>query len=269
VRTITGEASDPYRIRGTMWARQALVARLTVLQLAWSMTWVGLAAALLGVLTEFRRRRFLWLLLPAVSYYVFFLMIAGYVYDRFLVGVGFILAIFAGGWVDGFLRPDAPRLRWRTALCAAGGLFVVWAGVSMDMMMVLDSRYEAERWMRSRRSEGYVAVLGASPYLPHISGAHRLTVGPDSFEPSDLPRFIVTNAELLRRASLPPVERVWRDWFNGGRSPYVVAARFKSLPPASLLSYTDVFANGIEDATTNLDKVAPEIVVYWKPGVLR
>jgi hypothetical protein len=93
--------------------------------------------------------------------------------------------------------------------------------------------------------------------------------GPDDYVLADRPRFVVVNAEVLRRRSLPPVESAWKNWLESGRSPYVVAARFKTLPPASLLSYTSAFRNGVEDFATNLDKVGPEIVIYWRPGVLR
>ena len=269
VRMITGEASQPFRIPGSTWTRQLLVAKLTVTGLAWAMTWVGFAAGIAGVLWQVRRRRFLWLLLPAVSYYLFFLVVAGYVYDRFLIGIAFVLAIFAGSWIDDVLRPEAPGRRLRMACAVAAAGFLLWAAVSMDLMMLLDSRYAAQDWIRGHRAGGRVAVLGFAPYLPHVSGAVRIMSGPDDYPPADQPRLVVVNAEVLRRRSLPPVERAWKEWLEGGRSPYVAAARFKTLPAASFLSYTDVFRNGVEDVATNLDKVGPEIVIYWKPGVLR
>jgi hypothetical protein len=269
VDTVTGESSQPYRIRGSTWTRQLGVAKLTMQMLAWSMTWAGIAAGLLGIAVELRRRRFLWFLLPLLSYYVFFLMIAGYVYDRFVIAMGFVLAIFAGGWVDEWLRPDAPWRRWRVAVCAAGAAFLVWTGASMDLMMMLDSRYAAARWVETHRADGGVGLVGFSPYLPYVNGGIRLTAGPDDFEPAEQPKYIIVNSEVLKRESLPPVERAWQRWLDSGRAPYVVAARFKTAPAASFLTYTDPFRNGVEDPTTNLDKVGPEIVVYWRPGVLR
>jgi Dolichyl-phosphate-mannose-protein mannosyltransferase len=266
---VTGEASQPYRIKGSTWVRQTSVAILTAQMLAWSMTWVGLAASVAGIVSEIRRRRYVWLLLPAVSYYLFFLVIAGYVYDRFVIGLGFVFAIFAGGWIDHVLRPEAPWRRWRVAACAAGAAFLVWSGVSMDMMMILDSRYAAVTWLDSHRADGLIGQVGLPPYLPWVPGAIRLLKGPDDFTPDAQPKYIVVNAEVLRREFLPPVERAWQRWLDSGQSPYVVAARFKTAPRASYLTYTDVFRNGIEDATTNLDKVGPEIVVYWRPGTLR
>ena len=269
VRMILGEASQPFRFAGSTWVRQTLVARLSFTELAWSMTWVGFIAGVIGVMVETWRRRFLWLLLPVVSYYLFFIVMAGYVYDRFLIGVAFVLAIFAGGWIDGFLRAGAPAGRWRMAGAVAAGAFIVWSGVSMDLMMMLDSRYDAARWMAAHRSGARVVLVGFPPYLPYIRGAVRMTTGPADPGLHEAPRFVVINAEVMRRVSLPPVEREWKRWLESDQSPYVVAARFKTLPAASLLSYTDVFRNGIEDFTTNLDKVGPEIVIYWRPGVLR
>lgn len=270
VHVITGEASQPYRLPGSTWTRQSAVAALTVAMLGWSMTWVGLAAGVAGILNEVRRRRFLWLLLPAISYYLFFLVVAGYVYDRFVIGIGFVLAIFAGGVIDDLLQPGGRWLRWRRVAWAAAAAFIVWSGLSMDLMMILDSRYETARWMQLRRGTGRVGLVGFPPYLPHIPASVRLLSGPDDYPAADQPKFVIVNAEVMRRGTaLPPLERAWKEWLESGRSPYVVAARFKTAPAVSMLTYTDAFRNGIEDATTNLDKVGPEIVVYWRPGVLR
>jgi len=267
VEMITGEASQPYRFHGSTIVRQALVAKVTAAQLAWTMTWPGLAAALAGILIEVRRRRFLWLLLPAVSYYLFFLMVAGYVYDRFLLGEGLVLAIFAGALADSVLA--ASRARWRPAAVTAFAALVVWWGVSIDLMMILDSRYATSDWVLAHRMHGRVALVGFAPYLPYIPNGVRVGGGPNEFEGDQRPLYVIVNAELMRRPSLPPVERAWQRFLDSGSSGYVVAARFKTLPPASLLSYTDVFRNGVEDALTNLDKVGPEIVVYWWPRATR
>jgi hypothetical protein len=267
VEMITGEASQPYRFHGSTLVRQALVARVTASQLAWSMTWPGLAGALAGIAIEVRRRRFLWLLLPAVSYYLFFLVVAGYVYDRFVIGLAFVLAIFAGAAADAVL--GARPARWRAAAVGACAAFVVWWGASIDLMMILDSRYETTDWVLAHRMHGRVALVGFGPYLPYIPNGVRVGGGPNEFEGDQRPLYVIVNAELMRRPSLPPVERAWQRFLDRGDSGYVVAARFKTLPNASLLSYTDVFRNGVEDALTNLDKVGPEIVVYWWPRATR
>jgi hypothetical protein len=266
VQVITGEASQPFRLPGSTLARQARVAWLTLVQTAWSMAWIGLAAATAGIVVEMRRRRFLWLLLPVLSYYLCFLVVAGYVYDRFALGLGFVLAIFAGGFVDGVLRDGAPARRWRMAVCAAGLAFVVWTGVSIDLMMILDSRYAASRWIATHPTHGRVALVGPARYLPYLPGAIRVAGGPNEFDGEKRPTYVVVNAEVMRRAVLPPVERAWHTFLDSGQSGYIVAARFKTLPRASVLSYLDIFRNGVEDTETNLDKVGPEIVVYWWPG---
>jgi 4-amino-4-deoxy-L-arabinose transferase-like glycosyltransferase len=266
---ITGEASQPFRLRGSVWQRQTMVAWLTVVETAWCMAWIGFAAAVGGIAIEIRRRRFLWLLLPAISYYLFFLVVAGYVYDRFVVGLGFVLSIFAGALVDRVLDATARVPRWRVAVCAVGLAFVVWTGVSIDLMMVLDSRYAAARWIAAHRVHGRVGLVGFQPYLPYIPGGVRLMGGPNELEGDQRPIYVIVNAELLRRGLLPPVERTWQRFLDSGQSRYVVVARFKTLPRAALLSYLPAFRNGVEDPETNLDKVGPEIVIYWWPGERR
>jgi hypothetical protein len=260
VSVITGGASQDFRLPGTFWERQAMVASLTVQQLAWSMTWPGLAVSAAGIVAQIRRRDYLWLLLPAISYYLVFLVTAGYVYDRFLMGMVFVLALFAGGWIDGALRAGAAAIRWRVAAVAAFAAVFVWYGASIDLMMALESRYAAERWLKPRAREGWIGLVGFAPYLPRVRGIR--LAAPEALDPATLPRFVVVNAEVMRRDVLPPAERAWNTWLSSGQSPYDVAARFKTAPALSLLTYTDVFRNGREDGTTNLDKVGPEIVVY-------
>ena len=52
------------------------------------------------------------------SYYLTFINVVMYSYDRFLLPVCLVQALFAGVWLDRWLAPAAPSLRWRQAAVA-------------------------------------------------------------------------------------------------------------------------------------------------------
>ena len=62
------------------------------------------------------------LFLPLVSYYVTFIAVVGYHYDRFLMGPIIILAVAVGWWLDRWLGRDRPMrgLRIAATCCAFG-----------------------------------------------------------------------------------------------------------------------------------------------------
>lgn len=244
--------------------RQLTVWRLTAVSIVWSLTWIGAIGGLAGIAWEIRRRRFLWLLLPVISYYLFCLSPIRAVFDRFVLGVSMIAAVFAGSAVDAVLRAGPGGRRFRLAACAAAVAVMAWYGASIDLMMIDDSRYPAERWLRARTSPASrVAILGPRAYLPRVPADHVFPGLPGPLaSPADLPPFVVANELTMRRDSIRSVEREWWSRLSSGALPYRVAARFETRPAWSLLTWTDTFSNGVEDLFTNLDKVAPPIVIY-------
>jgi hypothetical protein len=235
------------------------------------MTWLGVAAAAAGLATEIWKRRYWWLVLPIVSYYLFFLSTITSVFDRYLLGDYMILAIAAGGWMGGVVdvRPGGRPLR--LAIAAAAVAVMAWYGASIDLVMMNESRYPAARWINEHTAPGTrVALLGPRAYLPIVdpSRVQRALAVPAAMAPADLPDFVVANAQVMRRNSMAPVDREWWSWLTGGGAPYRLVRTFSTRPKASLLSYTTTFTNGVEDSYTNLDKVAPPIVIYQRTTVV-
>jgi hypothetical protein len=272
VRAVAGVGADlNHQTDNSAVARALTIARLTIVNLAWAMTWPAVLAAVAGIALEIRRRRFLWLLLPIASYFLFFVTTITSVFDRYLLGVFMLLAVFAGGWIAWLLREDAPRRRARMLACTAGVVWMAWYGGSIDLMMLNDSRYTAARWLRERTSPtARIAALGPRSYLPGIDPSRivRQLPGP-AIAPDGLPDFIVINAQVMRRGNLPPLDREWWAWLSSGNAPYRVVATFETKPAASLLTYTTTFRNGVEDLYTNLDKVGPPIVIYQRTAAGR
>jgi 4-amino-4-deoxy-L-arabinose transferase-like glycosyltransferase len=273
VRALTDVGSDlRFELPGTRLSRQVTIWRLSAVSAVFSMTWIGVIAAAAGLADEIRRRRYWWLVLPIVSYYLFFLSTITSVFDRYLLGDFLVMAIAAGGWLGSVVAASPTQRRLRTALVAAALAVMAWYGASIDLLMIKDSRYPAARWLHEHAAPGArVALLGPRAYLPIVEPAHLLrgVPPPAAIAPADLPEFVVVNAEVMRRPSMAAVDREWWTWISSGRSPYVPVRTFTTRPAASLLSYFSTFTNGVEDEYTNLDKVAPPIVVYARTAVGR
>ena len=86
LKIIVGPASYPARYDRSL-GGHLLMARDAVWQLGWSMGWPALAVCLSGVAVAFRseRRQTRWFLLPVASYYLSFISVIMYHFDRFFL----------------------------------------------------------------------------------------------------------------------------------------------------------------------------------------
>jgi len=126
------------------------------------------AAGLLWFVPRSRQARML--VLPALTYavFVFFFLRAGQI--RYLLPLGFMLALFAGGAVDAALRSPA---RWHRVLASVMFTVAVSTGllrvVDLTHAMLRDSRYEAAEWLETRLTAGdRVEYFGAAQKLPRL-----------------------------------------------------------------------------------------------------
>jgi hypothetical protein len=117
-------------------------------------------------------RRHPWtavLLLPAATYALFSVTVAGFAPIRFMLPLVPILAVFGGVLASRMLRV-APRLRALSisvlAVCFAHGFFYSLNG---DLALMNDSRYLAESWIRENVEESAsIQVFSTYTYLPRL-----------------------------------------------------------------------------------------------------
>lgn len=228
--------------------------------------WGATAMAVLGVAAAWRTRRHavVALLLPVVSYYLCFIAVIRYQYDRFYLAPALLLAICAGhglAWL--WQRPG----RWPRAVTLAIAAYTLARGASVDLLMMRDSRVAAEAWLAAHVSDRVtVGALGPAAYLPRPGNLRFLPIGPhwDVME-IVAPEFLVMNAEHAQR------ERdaaFYQPLLDGTHEVYRPVARFKSPPGLAVLAWHPVFQNGREDPLTNLDKINPEIVIFERRPAL-
>lgn len=273
VDTITGGASEDYRmVDGASPAGHAWLLVRTVEQVAWAHTWPGALLAGIGIILAVRspagRRRLLPFLLPAVSYYLTFIAVVGYAYDRFMIPIGVVLAVLAGVALDRLWPAGGPR--WRTVAVAALLAFMTLRTGSINLLMAADSRYEVRHWMRQQiPADTRIAVIENWELLPNLEDFSPFFLQYpvdylDDFRPP-----VVVVSDNYRRRYLPGERHAeWYEALVSGRAGYRVVLRHRADVPLAILARERQFRDP-DPSFSALHKVNPEITVLfrddWEP----
>ena len=238
----------------------------TVMLLRWNMGWPLLLLAIGGIVQAVRRREdrwLLWLLMPAASYYLFFVAVGGVVYDRHLIGVMAILAVFAG--VAGGQLWRAPRRVLGRGLVLMAVLYSLTYAGSINVMMTRDARYAAEAWIdRNIPVDTPVGMLVPILYAPRLGARPRVELGAtlSSITEAGLD-FVVVNTRYATRFESSATGREALAALADGSLGYREVFRYRGqLPVWATLQYEPAVRARHESAFSNLDKINPEIVIY-------
>ena len=217
VRFITGPGSANYRVYEPTLAGHLELLRETVRLIQISMGWplflVGMIGMGMALAASHMRRTAIWLIAPVASYYLMFINVILYNYDRFVIPMCFVLAIFGGYTLDRLLSLPAPSRRWATAALGAAFLYTLLYAGTVDVLMIGDSRYAAERWMRARVSRNdIVGVSGLREYLPRLGDLHLEDITTIDELRQEHPEYMVLNTDY---ASAVPEETAWGQMIAG------------------------------------------------------
>ena len=153
VRFIIGPGSTAYRVfEPTLAGHLELLretARLIEISMGWPLFLVGVTGLGMALAASNARRMAIWLIAPTASYYLGFINVILYNYDRFVIPMCFVLAIFGGLRARSTAVAAAPARRWTTAAVGAAFAYTLLYAGTVDVLMIDDSRYAAERWMRA------------------------------------------------------------------------------------------------------------------------
>jgi hypothetical protein len=263
---ITGVASVDYRMYDAGPLGQWLLLVDVAGQTLFCLGWPASAAAVYGLLkSQSGGARHGWLALPAISYYVTFLAVVGYCYDRFLLPVCLVLAVFAGHGVATFLG-WTPR-RGRRLLLAAVAIALAYTALraaSVNVLMAADGREEAARWLRDHvPAQELVGLCGPQEYNPPVSGRMVHLIPTLEEIQRARPDYVVVNTGYRRRFKRETLEGPAFFGLEEGTLPYRVVHRIRHRAPlATVLTMEDPFSETSHVAHTSLNKLNPELVIY-------
>jgi hypothetical protein len=103
-----------------------------------------------------------------ISYYLGFVNVILYNYDRFVLPICLVLALFGGLALDRFLV-RATGWSWRTVVVSAALTYTSLYAATVDALMLNDSRYAVGRWMHATLGpDDLVGVSGPRELLPGL-----------------------------------------------------------------------------------------------------
>ncbi len=261
-RHIVGPASDSYAVYEASVDGYLRMFVGTIRQLGWMLTWPGLLICLLGIGAAVRREsEKLWLLLPAVSYYLFFILVVRYQYDRFFLAVCVVLALF-GGRLLSRIGAQGPRI----GISLAGFVlasYLVAHGSAVNAAMILDGRYRVEAWIEENVGrDSVVAMVGFREDLPRAGDVTAVWVEEDWPQIASLrPDYIVIDTS---GRCFPRGRQLDEDIRDDGRYVRVFAGSRSPFPLARMAP--DIYSEPCKSPTSNLSRINPPVEVYWRFG---
>jgi 4-amino-4-deoxy-L-arabinose transferase-like glycosyltransferase len=243
---------------GTLTHQLAMV-RQTLLHLGFTLGWPLAAAGAGGLLLALRaaphRRAALWTLLFGSSYYLFFIAPVLSTWLRYSLPLAALVSLISGFACSRLWD----RGGWTRAVAGAALVYSFGRAVSVDALLLEDTRYYAERWLRENVSSSQVVgYMGPEYYLPrlHEFSSKRLRPTETVLE-RESPDFLVVNPEYGSRFEPGTREHDLFARLTGGRTRYGLVFSLgprETNPPWSLLNFEGILAN--------LGKISPPLEIY-------
>lgn len=266
-RLIVGPSSAPFRMYRSTPAGYFHMLSDSVWQMGSAMSWPIFVIGIIGTADAIRSQRVLVtrLLLFAVSYFLTFIVIVMYHYDRFFIGICLAFAVAAGAWLDRWTGVGKPYRRLRLTLAGLAIAYGAARIVSLDVMMLRDSRYFVEQWIIDRIGPGTrIAAEGMPLYLPRQAILLWGPVSPDRTALAEQkPTFVMLNPAYSARGAdegAPPSE--FYSSLADGSAGYRRVLSYRTRLWFSPLQWEPRFNGRNEDQFSNVTKVNPTIEVY-------
>lgn len=264
VTLISGPASKPYRIYENTVAGHIRMLGQDLKHLRFSFGWPVFLSCISGVVMAcFQKKKnvlLFWILIPGISYYLFFMHIILYNYVRFFMPICILLAFFGGQCFSDFL--DSTRRFYHAKIIVVSSIFLYtfFYAASVDILMAEDSRYYVETWMEQNIDENSsIGLVSFLEFLPRVTKFTR-TIPISELSLGDIERFkpdyLVVNSNIKFRR-----EKFYTRLHNEELG-YTLLLRYRSTAKWVLLNYEDIIKNGKRDIFTSLDKINPEIEIF-------
>jgi len=274
VRYITGTGSVPYRMFEPTVSGQWRLLNAAGMLARVSFGWPAFLICVAGVGWSLWRpgaaqRRLWWLMLPAISYYMAFVALVGFTYDRFLLPIFLSLAL-AGGFVVSRVEQMPARARTWCRIAIGGALaYSILYVAGVDAVMRNDSRYTVEAWIRTHVEPGATfGRIGPIEHVPRLYGfvTQLVDATPEGIRTAPVD-YLVVNADWVERFETNRLEHDgWRD-LRAGRLGFQEV--FEARPRVRFAGMTfdarfDAFGSTGYSTLTRID---PRTVVYKRTPI--
>jgi hypothetical protein len=235
--------------------------------LGWPLLLLFSAGAALAWASRATRPTALLVSLPAVSYYLTFIAVVGYDYDRFLLPVFFLGAVFGGYALDRWFDMPVAAMA-RAAVASAVVAYSLVYVASIDVLMMQDSRYALERFLSARAAtQDRIAFVFPSPYNPRLDDWSNAEVTSVRQLQLEDPRWFVLNEDY---GSLEPSDTPIGQLIAGleaGSLGYRAVYRVRTPTPFAWLpaQHRDLTAPRLDRSnavTSSLRHINPMFVVF-------
>jgi len=262
---ITGPGSQRFQVYENSLSGHAGMLWTSLRYIRFSFGWPMFLLCALGLGAALWSRRktplLFWILIPGLSYYIFFISVIRYNCVRFFIPICLTLAFFGGRLLADFL--DSKR-RFRAFRIAAVALLLLYTGLyaaSGNIQMIFDARYKVEKSMeRNIPPDALIGLVGSRTYLPRL-GAFATTRRMKTLTRRTLrrlkPDYLLVNSDFARINSEKVYDRLRQEKLG-----YRLVLRYRFDSPWLLWSYRDIFKQDQKWIFTNLDKINPEVELY-------
>lgn len=217
----------------------------------------------------------LCLLIPGISYYLFFLSFILYSRDRFLIPICIILSFFGGKLIADTLKYSQKQRMSKVTVAAITVVFfyTFCYSFSVNILMLQDSRYYAENWLKNNFiKNANVAVVGPQVYQPRFEAVEASSV--KSISAQDIPfvlaretfdYILVSSSYNIDR--FPPETKEYQGFreLAAEKSRYRLVFQHKSTPKWNFIEPQKFSSAGFYDPrfkTSNLNKINPKIKIF-------
>lgn len=262
---VMGPASVAYRMFPATPEGQVRLLGATMKSLTWAagapltIAFAGGIATLLGG----RQARLLLLIVtPILTYYVGFLAVIGYVYDRFLIGWLPILSSIGGVFVARLLAGARPL---RIAVAGAILLAAALNAVAVNVVFHGDPKDEARRWLASNLACGTsVGIAFDRRFVPPLPCYDVWIRRPgEAMQLAHNTDILVFNEAYIQRFGSRAAGREFLAGLQSGALGFERIRRFDTRPPPwAPLYWESRFWNRREDPETTADKPLHAIEIW-------
>jgi hypothetical protein len=232
VRFIAGPGNENYRVFAPTLGGRLELLRLTSTLIKDSWGWpltIVCAAGVVHAVAVRRCRPALILLAPAISYYIGFLDVILYNYDRFLLPVTLILSMFGGYAIDRWIGTGMRS--WRAGAIGVMFAYSVLYAATIDALMLRDSRYVVARWASEQLQPGEMVAISGPHELEPTFTVPYLDIATRADLERAQPAYYVLSADYAVAA---PLDTEWGQLvaaLRGGTADYGLIARVRCPSP--------------------------------------